>query len=146
MPLVDPLAGVDLGPLLSNTGADAVDVEVHIDAIGDGLLVAVFHDQVLVEETQRLFAGRGGKSDQEGIEVLEHLAPDVVDRPVTLVDEYHVEGLDGEARVVGDLNWLLTKCSDPRVEERPLLSLGWEFFFALEHREQTLDGRDDNSC
>src|SRR5579859_8303161 len=117
MPLVDPLAGVYLGALLGDAGADAVDVEVHIDAIGDGLLMAVFHDQVLVEEPERLFAWRGGQPDQEGIEVFQDLAPDVVDRPVTLVDEHHVEGLDWEARVIGYLNRLLTKCSDPRLEE-----------------------------
>jgi hypothetical protein len=67
------VAGFDLAALLGDGGADAVDVVVDVDAVGHGLLVAVFHDQVLVEEAEGLLGGRGGEADEVGVEVLQHL-------------------------------------------------------------------------
>ena len=87
-------------PCLGDLGADAVDVEVDVDAVGHGLLVGVFHHQVLVEEAEGLLGRRGGQADQEGVEVFEHLPPEVVDRAVALVDDDEVEGLDRDGRVV----------------------------------------------
>ena len=81
-------------------GADAVDVEVDVDAIGHRLLVAVLHHQVLVEEAEGLLGRRGGQADQVGVEVLQHLPPQVVDRAVALVGDDDVEGLDRDRRVV----------------------------------------------
>ena len=49
-----PQAGVDRRAVLGDLGADAVDVEVDVDAVDDRLLVAVLHDEVLVEEAERL--------------------------------------------------------------------------------------------
>ena len=112
MALVDPLASIDDSALLRDPRTDAVNVEVNIDAVGDGLLVAVLHHQVLVEEAERLLGGRGSQSDQEGVKVLENLAPDVVNGAVAFVDEDHVERLDGEARVIRDFNGLLAECGD----------------------------------
>ncbi len=54
-------------------GADAVDVVADIDAVGHGLLVAVLHDEVLVEEAEGLLGGRGGEADEKGVEVFQHL-------------------------------------------------------------------------
>ena len=68
--------------------------------------MAVLHDEVLVEEAEGLLGGRGGEADQEGVEVFEHLAPEVVDRAVALVDDDEVEGLDRECRVVVDRDGL----------------------------------------
>src|SRR6266542_5364987 len=112
MPLVDPFASVNRRASLGDARADAVDVEVNVDAVGDGLFVAVLHDEVLVEEAERLFPGRGGQADQEGIEVLEDLAPHVVDRAVTFVDEDDIEHLDGKAWVVSDFDWLRSQAGD----------------------------------
>src|SRR4029078_13288381 len=53
--------------------------EVDIDAVSDCPLVGVLHDQVLIEEPQSLLGWRGGKADERGVEVLQHLAPEVVD-------------------------------------------------------------------
>ena len=100
--LVHVVAGLDLvEPPSVICGADAVDVVVDVDAVGHGLLVAVFHDQVLVEEAEGLLGGRGGEADQVGVEVLQHLPPEVVDGAVALVGDDDVEGLDGDRRVVG---------------------------------------------
>ncbi len=100
--LVHVVAGIDLGAAFGDLGLDAVDVVVDVDAVGDGLLVAVFHHQVLIEEAEGLLVGRGGKADEVGVEVFQHLAPEVVDGAVAFVGDDDVEGLDGDGRVVVD--------------------------------------------
>jgi hypothetical protein len=97
-----PVAFVDLGALLAHLGADAVHVVVDVHAIGHGLGVAVFHDQVLVEEAKGLLVGRGGQADQVRVKVLQHLAPQVVDAAVGLVGDHNVKALDGDGRVVAN--------------------------------------------
>ena len=47
--------------------------------------------------------GRGGEADEEGIEVFEHLPPEIVDGAVAFVGDDEVEGLDGDGGVVGDV-------------------------------------------
>ncbi len=93
--------------MLADQGADAIDVKVHVDAIGHGLLVVVLHDQILIEEAEGLLGGRGGEADDEGIEIFEHLPPQVVDGAVALVRDDEVESLDGKAGVVGDRDRLV---------------------------------------
>ena len=58
--------------------------------------VRVFHDQVLVEEADRLLARRGRQADEMGVEIFQHLPPDGVDGAVALVDDDEVEELDGQ--------------------------------------------------
>ena len=100
--IVEEVAGFDLAARLAHLRADAVDVVVDVDAVGHGLLVAVLHHQVLVEEAEGLLARRGGEADQAGVEVLQHLPPEVVDGAVRFVGDDDVEGLDRERRVVVD--------------------------------------------
>ena len=88
--------------LLGDLGADPVDVEVDVDLVGDGLLVAVLHHEVLVEEPERLLVRRRGQPDRERVEVVEHLPPQPEDRAVALVDDHHVERLGRNRRVVLD--------------------------------------------
>ena len=64
--------------------------------------MGVLHDEVLVEEAEGLLGGRGGEADEGGVEVFQHLAPEVVDGAVALVGDDEVEGLDGDGGVVGD--------------------------------------------
>ena len=77
---------------------DAVNVVADVHAIDDGLLVGVVLHEVAVEEADGLGGGRGGQADQEGVEVFQHLPPDVVDRAVALIDDDEVERLDGNLR------------------------------------------------
>ncbi len=100
-------------------GADAVDVVVDVHAVGHGLLVGVFHDQVLVEEAEGLLGGRGGEADEVGVEVFQHLRPEVVDGAVALVGDDEVEGLDGDLRVVLDGHGLSLKTPSPVLRPRP---------------------------
>lgn len=133
------VAGLHLRAPLGDGGADAVDVVVDVDAVGHGHLVVVFHHQVLVEETEGLLAGRGGEADQVGVEVLQHLRPEVIDGAVAFVGDDDVEGLDGDGRVVFD------RLRFP--DELAQLIAGFLFQIlgqlpALQHRVQPLDGAD----
>ena len=100
--VVHPFLGLELGALAGDLGFDLVDVVADVDAIGHRLLVAVLGDDVLVEEAEGALVGRGGEADQEGVEVVEHLLPQVVDAAVALVDDDEVEVFDRHGRVVAD--------------------------------------------
>ena len=95
-------AGIELGALLGDAGLDAVDVVADVHAIGDGLDVGILGDEILVEEAEGGLAGGGGEADEEGVEVFEHLLPEIVDGAVAFIDDDEVEGLDGDAGIVGD--------------------------------------------
>ena len=122
---------------LGDLGADAEHVEVHVHPVGHGLGVAVLHHQVLVEEGDGLDAGRGGEAHQEGVEVLQHLAPHAVDGAVALVDHDEVVRLDGHLRVVGHLHRLV----GGGVEARPLVEVFGELL-APQDGVEALDGAD----
>ena len=64
--------------------------------------MGVFADHVLLEEPVGAVVRRGGEADQEGIEVLDHLPPQVVDRAVALVDDDRVEMLWRKRGAVSD--------------------------------------------
>ena len=93
-------------PACGDGGADAVHVVVDVDAVGHGLLVRVFHDEVLIEEAEGLLVGRGGEADEVGIEVFQHLRPEVVDGPVAFVGDDDVEGFNRNGRIVVNGLWL----------------------------------------
>ena len=137
------VAGGDRGPLLCDLGADAVDVEVHVHAIGHGLVVAVLHDEVLVEEADGLAGGRGGEADQESVEVEQHLAPQVVDGAVALVHDDEVEELGRNAGVVDHVGRFALPGLGG-VERRAFLVAGIELGLAFQHRVEALDGGDDD--
>ena len=127
-------------PGLGDLGADAEHVEVHVHPVGHRLGVPVLHHQVLVEEGERLDARRGREPHQEGVEVLQHLAPHPVDRAVALVDDDQVVGLDRHLRVVGHLHRL----AGLDLEAGALVEGVVEALrvVAPQDREQPLDGAD----
>src|SRR5207237_48559 len=93
------------------------------------------------EEADGLAGGGGGQADQEGVEVVEHLAPEVVDGAVALVGHDKVEGLDGEGRVVDDGERLLDQ-GGVGLEEGALLVALVELGLAPEDGVEALDGGD----
>ena len=133
------IPGLHRGPCLRDGGADAVHVVVHVDAVGHGLLVVVFHDEVLIEEAEGLLVGRGGEADEVGIEVFQHLRPEVVDGPVAFVGDDDVEGFNRDGWVVVQGIWFL---------EEPFETGDGGFFVLLrqfpplEHGIHALDGAD----
>ena len=98
--LVHVKARLDLSASLGDRGLDAVDVVVHVHAIGNRLLMAVLHHEILMEEPEGLLVRRGSQADDRGVEVFEHLAPEVVDGAVAFVGHDDVEGLDGYGGLV----------------------------------------------
>ncbi len=137
-----PVAGFDLAAGLGDFGADAIDVVIDVHAVGHGLLVAVFHHQVLVEEAEGLLVGRGGEADEISVEVVEHLAPEVVDGAMGLVGDDDVEALDGDGRVVGYGRRVLEHRFDA-FGRMLVVFLGQ--VAALQQRVHALDGADDDA-
>ena len=94
--------GVHLRAALRYRGADAVDVATDIHAVGHGLFVVVFHDEVLLEETERLFRRRGSEADERGVEIFQHLSPEIVNGAMTFIRDDEIKFLDGKIGIVFD--------------------------------------------
>ena len=101
--VIDKEALVHLAAAFGDLGFDAIDVVADVHAIGDGALVVVFRDAVLVEVGDGLRRRRGGEADERSVEVFEHLPPEIVDGAVALVGDDEVELLDGDGGIVGDI-------------------------------------------
>jgi hypothetical protein len=48
--------------------------------VGAGFLMGVFGDDILLEEGVGANIGGGGEADEEGVEVIEDLPPEIVDK------------------------------------------------------------------
>ena len=93
------------------------------------------------EEAEGELRGRRGEADDVGVEILQHLAPELVDRAVALVSDDEVERLDRDRGVVGDRAFSFDR-ADCALEGRNLFG-GWVvLFFAARHRIEALDGGD----
>ena len=92
----------ELGTILRDLGLDPVNVVADIDAIRHGLLVRVLLHEIAAKKADGLRRRRGRQPDDESVEIIEHLPPEVVDRAVALVHNDEVKGLDGQLRVVDD--------------------------------------------
>ena len=71
-------------------GVDFVHVIIDVHVVGDSALVSVFRDEILIEEADRLFPRRGDEADEIGVEVFEHLAPEIVGRAVAFIRDDEV--------------------------------------------------------
>ena len=61
-----------------------------------------------MKKAEGLLGGRGCETDERGVEVLQNLAPEVVNGAVALVGDDEVKSLDGDGGVVGDrFGWAL---------------------------------------
>src|SRR5437870_13709782 len=111
----EAVAFIDIETFLDATTARCylsvylVNVIGDVHVVGDGVLVSVFHDEVLIKEADRLLRRRGGEADEVGVEVFEHLAPEIVDGAVAFIRDDEVEGLDRDVRVVNDRRRLFPK-------------------------------------
>src|ERR1043165_9547809 len=91
--LLDELFGDKARAVGSDFGFDCVNFVADVDAIGNGSFVAVVADDVVLEEAEGAVIGRGRKADEKGVEVIEHLLPDVVNGAVTLVYDDEIKEL-----------------------------------------------------
>ena len=136
--LFDLLLGGDDGALLGDAGVDEVNLVADIHAVGDGFFMAVVADDVLLEEAVGAVVGRRGEADQAGVEVVEHLLPEVVDAAVAFVDEDEVEEFGRDFGVVGDGGRGFGLGEFGRVD----FFGGFVEFLVLQQRVEALDGRD----
>ena len=137
--LLDLLIQLELAAVPGRLGLDDIDLVADIDAVGDRLLMAVFADHVLLEEPIGAVIRRGGQTDEKGVEVLQHLTPQVVNRAMTLVDDDEIE----------ELGWNLAAIDHRHRFLGPNLQLcGIDLFgslvqlLALQERIHALDGAD----
>ncbi len=135
---------VDAAAASGDLGVDLVDVVVDVDLVGDGALVAVFHDEILIEEADGLLGRRGGEADEIRVEVFEHLAPEIVDGSVAFIGNDEVEGLDGDVWVVDDRRGLFPKRLAQLVAGA-FVDLGVDLF-AAQHGVKALDGGDADAA
>ena len=92
-----------MSAVLGDFGFDQVDVLADIDAVDDRLLARILADDILVEIRKGTLVRRSGQTDDKGVKVGQHLAPYVVDRAVTFIDDDTIEKLRRVLGVVDDL-------------------------------------------
>ena len=136
--LLDLLVRPELAAALGAQGVDGVDFVADVDTVGDGLLMAVFADDVCLKEPVGAVVRGGRQADEIGVEVFQDLAPQVVNRAVAFVDDDEIEELGRNFRVVDDRHGLSGLHHFRRVD----------FFGGLVHvlvpqqRVHALDGAD----
>ena len=133
----------NLAALLGDLCFDAINFVADIHAIGDGALVVVFGDEVLVEKADGLLGRRRGEADEEGVEVFEHLPPEIVNGAVTFVGDNEIKRLNGNGGIVGNFLGAAIRSAD---------FVGGHFvgvfgqFLAAQHRVKALDGADGDAA
>ena len=146
----EAVAFIDIETFLDATArgrdlrVDLVNVIGDVHVVGDGVLVSVFHDEVLIKEADGLLRRRGGEADEIGVEVFEHLAPEIVDGAVAFIGDDEVEGLDRDVRVVNDRRRLFPKRLAELVAGA-FVDLGVDLF-AAQHGVKALDGGDADAA
>src|SRR5262249_32005436 len=96
---------LDFAAAFGNFSSNPEHVITNIDVISDRSLVAIFRDKVAVEETERLLAGRRRQTNEETIEVFQHLPPQVVDRTMAFISNDEIEVLNRNRGIVNDFFW-----------------------------------------
>jgi hypothetical protein len=127
--------------LAGDFGGDAIDIVANVDAVGHGPFVRVVLHDIAVEEADGLGCGSSGEADKEGVEVIQNLPPEVVNRAVAFIDDNEVKGFDGEIRVVDNGQRFFGHACG-RFEHRLLFVRFFEFLFAAEDGVEALDCSD----
>ena len=98
--VVYPFFGLDLGSFLGDFSFNREHVVSNVDTVGYRLFVVVFGHDVFIEEAEGTLIGGSGEANKTGIEIVQHLLPQVVDTAVALIDDDEVKRFDGHCRVV----------------------------------------------
>ena len=138
LPPLDLLVFPELTAALRPQRVDGVDFVPDVDTVGNGLLMAVFADDVRFEEPIGAVVRRGRQADEIGVEVFQDLAPQVVNRAVTFVDDDEVEELGRNLRVIDDR----LRLSDLHHLRRVDFLGGFVHILAPQQRVHALDGAD----
>ncbi len=83
---------------------DNEDIPSHIHIIENRLFVRILAHQIPVKKPERPVIGRCRQPDNKRIEVIQNLLPDIINRPVTLIDHDQIKKLDRILRTVTDLH------------------------------------------
>jgi len=137
-----PPALLNGAALLGNPGANAVHLAIHIHPISHRPLAGIFHHQVLIEKAKGLLAGGGGQPDQVGIEIFQHLPPEVVNGAVAFIGDDEIVIFNRQPGVVGHRLLGLAAQRRLRLPQRALLVGSVKLSLARKHRKQPLDGGD----
>src|SRR5207302_810497 len=141
---IDVETFLDATALRSDLRVYLVNVIGDVHVVRDGVLVSVLHDEVLIKEADGLLRRRGGEADEIGVEVFEHLTPEIVDGAVAFIGDDEVEGLDRDVRVVDDRRRLFPKRLAELVAGA-FVDLGVDLF-AAQHGVKALDGGDADAA
>ena len=139
VPILDLLLE-DCRTVFRNIGLNEEDVLTDIDTINNGLLARILADHVLVEKGKGTLVRRSGQADDEGVEILQHLVPNVIDRPMAFIDDDAVEKLRGILFVIDDLFCGL--CVGSGLLEEGFFLCGFIHFLALQDGVHPLNGAD----
>ena len=104
--------------------------------------MAVLAHHVLVEVGVGVAAGGGGEPDDRGVEIIEHLAPEAVDRAVALIHHDHIEEFRWDPGVVHNGLRPPHQGGAMPIKRRLLLQGRIELGLSLKDRIQALNGGD----
>ncbi len=135
---LDLLPRLELAAVPGLLRIDGIDFAADIDAVGDGLFMVVFADDVLSEEAVGAVVRRGGQADEAGVEIFQDLPPEIVDRAVAFVDDDEVEEFRWNLAVIDNRHRLFRLNHFRRVD----LLGGFIHLPVLQERVHALDGTD----
>ena len=139
VPILDLLLQ-DHRTVFRNIGLNEEDILTDIDTINNGLLTGILADHVLVEKGKGTLVWRSGQANDEGVEIFQHLVPNVVDRPMAFIDDDAVEKLRGNLFVIDDLFCGL--CVGSGLLEEGFFLCGFIHFLTLQDGVHPLNGAD----
>ena len=138
IPFVYVIAPINSAALFRDLGFDSVHIIGHIHPIGNPPFMTVFHNQILVEETEGLLRGCSGQSYDKGIKVIKNLSPEIVNGAVAFIGNNKIEVFYGYLRIVGDLSLFLFQWG--KLENRLLLQFSVKIRLTFKHRIKPLYG------
>ena len=111
-----------------------------IDTVNNSLLSRVFADYIFIKESKCPFIRGSGQTDNKRVKIGQYLTPDIIDGPMTLIDNDAVKEFRRIFRIVNDfLRRFRFRCHIflKRNFFRALIK-----FFPLQDRVHSLNGAD----
>ncbi len=76
-----------IGAVFAHLGLDEENILAHVHTVNDGLLPGVFADLIFVEKGEGGLVRGSGQAHDKGVEILQHLDPDVVNGAVAFIHD-----------------------------------------------------------
>jgi hypothetical protein len=94
--------------------------------------MGIFHDKVLIKETEGLLVRRSGKTDYDGVKIFKDLPPELIDGTVAFIGNDHIESFDRDGRIIFNRHGLFEKVR--MVKERFFLKRGIDLLLMVENK------------